>query len=169
MYLNLPGTCFLKMKAPTEVPVLTELLTIGVHAVMRGGIKIGDTVVIRGSDAIGLVPLICAKMSGVCKIIVVGGPKVRLDLAQNMGADVDIDEFPSVHDRAELLKSHTNNGEGTDVVFECAGFLPTTPEGLSQVRYGSTFVEVGHFVDMGSIDFNINQLLMRKNLRLESV
>jgi threonine dehydrogenase-like Zn-dependent dehydrogenase len=30
-------------------------------------------------------------------------------------------------------------------------------------------VEVGHFVDMGSIDFNINQLLMQKNLRLEAI
>ena len=46
MYLNLPGTCFLKTKAPPEVAILTEPFTIGVHAVMRGGIKIGDTVVI---------------------------------------------------------------------------------------------------------------------------
>ena len=46
MYLNLPGTCFLKTKAPPEVAVLTEPFTIGVHAVMRGGVKIGDTVVI---------------------------------------------------------------------------------------------------------------------------
>ena len=162
---------FLKTKAPPEVAVLTEPFTIGVHAVMRGGIKIGDTVVIQGSGAIGLVTLICAKISGASKIIVVGGPKVRLDLAQNMGVDVtiDIDEFPSVQDRTELLKSHANKGEDADVVFECAGFLPATPEGLSYVRYGGTFVEVGHFVDMGSIDFNINQLLMRKNLRLEAV
>ena len=46
MCLNLPGTCFLKTKAPPEVAVLTESFTIGVHAVMRGGIKIEDTVVI---------------------------------------------------------------------------------------------------------------------------
>ena len=45
-----------------------------------------------------MVTLICAKIRGASKIIVVGGPKVRLDLAQNMGVDVtiDIDEFPSV-------------------------------------------------------------------------
>ena len=61
-----------------------------------------------------------------------------------MGADatIDIGKFPSVHDRTELLKSRTNNGEGADVVFECTGFLPATPEGLS---YGGTFVEVGYF------------------------
>ena len=30
-------------------------------------------------------------------------------------------------------------------------------------------VEMGHFVDTGSLDFNPNQLLVRKNLRLEAV
>ena len=48
-----------------------------------------------------------------------------------------------MQDRTELLKSHANNGEDADVVFECASFLPATPEGLS---YGGTFVEVGYFV-----------------------
>ena len=65
--------------------------------------------------------------------------------------------------------SHTTNEEGTDIVFECAGVLPATPEGLVYVKYGSTFVEVGHFVDMRSINLNLNQLLMRKNLRLKTV
>ena len=55
------------------------------------------------------------------------------------------------------------------MVLECAGFLPATPEGLQYLRRSGTFVEVGHFVDMGSLDFNINQLLMRKNLTLEAV
>ena len=73
---------------------------------------------------------------------------MRLDLDQNMGVDVtiDIDEFPSVQDCTKLLKSHVNNGEDADVVFECAGFLSATPGGLSYVSYGGTFVEVGHFM-----------------------
>ena len=55
------------------------------------------------------------------------------------------------------------------MVLECAGFLPAAPEGLQYLRRSGTFVEVGHFVDMGSLDFNTNQLLMRKNLTLEAV
>ena len=171
IYLNYPNTCLLKTEVSPEVAVLTEPFTIGVHAAMRGGIKIGDTVVIQGSGAIGLVTLISAKISGAGKLIMVGGPERRLELAKRMGADItiNIDEVTSVEERTDLVKSHTTNGEGADVVLECAGFLPATPEGLGYVRYGGTFVEVGHFVDMGSIDFNINQLLMRKNLRLEAV
>lgn len=171
VYLGLPGTCFLKTDAPPEVAVLTEPFTVGVHAVMRGGVEIGDTVVIQGSGAIGLVTLVCAKISGAAKIIVVGGPATRLELAKRMGADVtiDIDEVQSAEERTQRVLAETPRRAGADVVFECAGFLPATPEGLGYVRRDGTFVEVGHFVDMGSIDFNINQLLMRKNLRLEAI
>jgi threonine dehydrogenase-like Zn-dependent dehydrogenase len=171
IYLSLKNTLFIKTEAPPEVAVLTEPFTVGVHAVMRGKVEIGDTVVVQGSGAIGLVTLIAAKISGAAKIIVVGGPADRLELAKKYGADVtiDIETVTSVEERTELVKSHTPRGEGADVVFECAGFLPATPEGLGYVRHSGTFVEVGHFVDMGSIDFNINQLLMRKNLRLEAV
>lgn len=169
--LSLDGTCFIKTDAPPEIAVLTEPFTVGVHAVLRGNVQLGDTVVVQGSGAIGLVTLICAKQSGASTLIMVGGPADRLKLAKELGADVtiDIDEVTSVEERTELVKSHTPRGAGADIVFECAGFLPATPEGLGYVRHSGTFVEVGHFVDMGSIDFNINQLLMRRNVRLEAI
>jgi L-iditol 2-dehydrogenase len=171
VYLSLPNTCFIKTEAPPEVAVLTEPFTIGVHAVMRGQVEIGDTVVVQGSGAIGLVTLICAKISGAGQIIMVGGPADRLELAKRMGADVtiDIETVTSVEERTELVKANTPRKEGADVVFECAGFLPATPEGLGYTKFGGTFVEVGHYVDMGSIDFNINRLLMRQNLTFEAV
>jgi threonine dehydrogenase-like Zn-dependent dehydrogenase len=171
IHLSLHNTCFIKTEAPPEIAVLTEPFTIGVHAVMRGRVNIGDTVVVQGSGAIGLVTLVCAKISGAGKLIMVGGPADRLALAKRMGADVtiDIEAVKSAEERIEAVKSLTPRNEGADIVFECAGFLPATPEGLAYVRHSGTFVEVGHFVDMGSIDFNINQLLMRKNLRVEAI
>ncbi len=171
IYLGLPGTVFIKTSASAEVAVLTEPFTVGVHAVMRGKVQIGDTVVVQGSGAIGLVTLICAKISGAGKLIMVGGPAERLELAKRMGADVviDIEKVRSAEERTQLVLDETPRRAGADVVFECAGFLPATPEGLGYVRRSGTFVEVGHFVDMGSIDFNINQLLMRKNLRVEAI
>ena len=47
--------------------------------------------------------------------------------------------------------------------------MSTTPESRGYGRHSGTFVEVRHFVDMGSIDFNINRLLIRKNLSLEAI
>ncbi len=171
IYLSYPNTCFIKTDASPEIAVLIEPFTVGVHAVMRGNVRIGDTVVIQGSGAIGLVTLICAKISGAAKLIVVGGPARRLELAKRMGADVtiDIEEVTSAEERTELVKENTPKGAGADVVFECAGVLAAIPEGLGYVRYSGTFCEVGHFVDVGSIDLNPNQMLMRRNVRLEAV
>ena len=171
IYLGLHNTCLLKTDCSPEAAVLIEPFTIGVHAAMRGNVQLGDTVVVQGSGAIGLVTLLCVKQMGAAQIIMVGGPATRLELAKRYGADVtiNIEEVKTAAERTEQVLSHTPMKQGADVVFECAGFLPATPEGLGYVRNSGTFVEVGHFVDMGSIDFNINQLLMRKNLRLEAV
>ncbi len=171
IHLDLPGTEWWRTEMPAEIGVLTEPFTIGVHAVDRARMHIGDTVVVQGSGAIGLVTLIAAKLSGAGKIIMVGGPAERLALGRRFGADVtiDIEEVPTVEERTELVMAETPRGQGADVVFECAGFLAATPEGLGYCRQSGTFVEVGHFVDMGSIDFNINRLLMRKNLSLEAI
>ena len=169
--LDYPDTCVIKTSLPPEVAVLTEPFTIGVHAAMRAKIQIGDTVVVQGSGAIGLVTLVCARISGAAKIIVVGGPAKRLDYAKRMGADVtiNIEDVRSVEERTELVLAETPRRAGADVVFECAGFLPATPEGLGYVKRNGTFVEVGHFVDMGSIELNINRLMMRRNLRFEAI
>lgn len=169
--LDYPDTCYMKTTLPPEVAVLTEPFTIGVHAVMRGRIQLGDTVVVQGSGAIGLVTLACARLSGAAQIIVVGGPAKRLALAQRMGADVtiNIDEVRSAEERIEQVLAHTPRKAGADVVFECAGFLPATPEGLRYVKRDGVYVEVGHFVDMGSVELNINQLMMRRNLRFEAI
>jgi threonine dehydrogenase-like Zn-dependent dehydrogenase len=88
-----------------------------------------------------------------------------------MGADVTIDigEVRAGDERTKLVMAETLRGSGADVVFECAGALPAVPEGLGYLRRYGTFVEVGHFVDVGSLEFNINQWLMRRNLRLEAV
>ena len=171
IYLDYPNTCFLKTALPPAVAVLTEPFTIGVHATMRARIQIGDTVVVQGAGAIGLVTLVCARISGAAKIIVVGGPARRLELAKRMGADVtiNIDEVRTTVERTELVLDQTARRAGADVVFECAGFLPATPEGLGYLKRNGTFVEVGHFVDMGSVELNINQLMMRRNLRLEAI
>lgn len=171
MHLDLPGSEWWRTDMPAEVGVLTEPFTIGVHAANRARIRIGDTVVVQGSGAIGLVTLIAARLSGAGRIILVGGPAERLALGRRFGADVtiDIEKVTTVEERTELVLAETPRGQGADVVFECAGFLPATPEGLGYCRSSGTFVEVGHFVDMGSIEFNINQLLMRKNLTLEAI
>lgn len=172
-YINLQQAeaSIFKVDMPADVAVLAEPFNIGVHGVMRSGIQFGNTVTIQGSGAIGLVTLICAKVSGAGKLILVGGPPGRLELAKKIGADVviDIAEVPDPEERIQIVRDATPRSEGADVVFECAGFLPAITEGLEYVKHSGTYVEMGHFVDVGDMKFNPNQQLMRKNIRVEAI
>lgn len=171
IHISEPDSCIIKTEVPPKVGVLAEPFTVGVHSVMRANVQFGDTVIVQGSGAIGLMTLACAKLSGAAKLIIIGGPAPRLDLAKRLGAHVTIDigEVPDVEERKALVMSHTQRGEGADIVFECAGFLPAFPEGLSYVKTDGVFVEVGHFVDTGEIMVNPHQHFLRPNLRLEGI
>lgn len=171
IYLAQPETCTIKTSLPARAAVLAEPFQVGVHGVLRSQLKFGDTVVVQGSGPIGLMTMIAAKASGAGRVIVVGGPKGRLAKARELGADVTID-IGAVKDPAErtrLVREETSHNAGADVVFECAGFLPAITEGLGYLRRSGTYVEMGHFVDVGSLQLNPNQELMRRNLRLEAV
>ena len=171
IYLRDAMNCIIKTETPPEVSVLAEPFAVGVHSAMRANVQIGDTVIVQGSGAIGLMCLIGAKISGAARLIVIGGPPGRLELARKLGADVTIDiaDVPDVAERKELVLSHTPRGAGAEVVFEAAGFLPAFPEGLEYVKQDGAFTEVGHFVDTGTIIVNPNQHFCRKNLRLEAI
>lgn len=171
IYLWNPDTVFIKTDMPPEVGVMTEPFTIGVHGVMRSGLQFGDTVVVQGSGAIGLLTLVCAKVSGAGRLILVGGPPGRLELGKRLGADlvIDIAEVTDPVERAQIVRDHTPRSEGANVVFECAGFLGAIPEGLDYLAKDGTYVEMGHFVDVGTFQCNPNTMFMRKNLRMEAV
>jgi threonine dehydrogenase-like Zn-dependent dehydrogenase len=171
IYLTDATTCFIKTSAPPESAVLIEPFTVGVHAVLRGNVQLGDTVIVQGSGAIGLLAAAAARLAGAAKVIVVGGPARRLELALRLGADVtvDIGAVPDVAARKEIVLAHTPRSAGADVVIECTGFLAAVPEGLEYIRQDGVFVEVGHFVDTGDVTINPHRHLLRRNLRLEGV
>jgi L-iditol 2-dehydrogenase len=171
IYLTENTACFLKTSADAATAVLAEPFTVAVHAVLRGNVQLGDTVIVQGSGAIGLLTAAAARLAGAAKVIVVGGPPRRLELAQRLGADVTIDigSVPDLAERKEAVLSHTPRGAGADMVFECTGFLSAVPEGLEYIRQDGVFIEVGHFVDTGEVSLSPHRHLLRRNLRLEGV
>lgn len=171
IYLSDPESCVIKSEAPPQVGVLAEPFTVGVHAALRGDIRIGDTVIVQGAGPIGMMCLIAAKLSGAGRLIVIGGPAGRLQLAKQLGAHetIDIDAAPDPQERRQIALGLTPGRAGADVVIEAAGFLPAFPEGLELVKEDGVFVEVGHFVDVGAIQVNPHRHFLRPNLRLEGV
>ncbi|HDN84191.1 MAG TPA: hypothetical protein ENG47_00355 [Candidatus Aerophobetes bacterium] len=172
LYLFHPDTDFFKINAPAEVAVFTEPLAIAIHAVDRAHIRLGDTVVVQGSGAIGLLTLICAKLSGAGKTIVVGKRrKERLELAKKLGADlvINMEEVPEEKERIRIVKENSLSGYGADVVFECAGVPQAFSEGIKYLRDSATFCEVGHFADTGSTKINPCTDVLTKNIRIEGI
>ncbi len=169
-YLSLcyPNSSLFKVEADPHIAVLLEPLSVALHAVDRAHVRLGDTVVVQGTGAIGLFAIFLAKRAGAIKVIAVGGPAGRLEVAADLGADVliDIAEHPDGAERIALVHSHTPGGRGADVTIECAGAKPAVAEGLDYTRKSGTFCEVGHFIDTGEITINPNRHLVLKDINL---
>jgi len=170
VYVQFPNTKFLKTNLPPNIAVLGEPLSIAAHAFNKARPKLGNVAVIQGSGAVGFGCLLFAQKMGAHKVIVIGGPKERLELAKECGADVviDIEEYPKAEDRIRLVKEETIKGRGADIVFECAGFPAAIPEGLAMMRESGDFVELGMFTDRGTVPINAHTDLMLKNANFYS-
>jgi threonine dehydrogenase-like Zn-dependent dehydrogenase len=156
----------LKVQTRPSIAALHEPLGVAAHAVRRSQPKLGSTVVVQGSGAIGLFTLGLARLAGATRAIVIGGPAERLELAQAFGADVviNIDEVRSPEERLRLVLDETPGGLGADVVYGCVGKTAAWAEGLNYLRDGDgRFLEVGLAGDDGPVSFNPAQQLVAKN------
>ncbi len=167
LYLSSPQTTFmLKVEVRPSIAVLHEPLAVAAHAVRKAQPKLGSTVVIQGSGAIGLFTLGLSRLAGATRAIVVGGPADRLELAQAFGADavVNIDEIKDPKERARIVRSETPGEFGADVVFGAVGKSAAWGEGIDYLRNGDgRFLEVGLAGDDGDIPFNPATALVAKN------
>jgi L-iditol 2-dehydrogenase len=109
-----------------------------------GGIGIQSNVVVQGAGPIGLYSILLAAEWGAGKIIVVGAPRIRLELAKRWGADtlIDIDEIKDPQKRKDEILNLTN-GRGADVVVEAAGVVSAFGEGLDMIRRGGKYLVLG--------------------------
>jgi L-iditol 2-dehydrogenase len=112
---------------------------IGIEAVRRGHIDVGDDVVIIGVGLLGLIILQLAKIAGAGRTIAVGRG-YRLNIAGELGADEKVDRMQcNVVKRVREL----TDGDGADVVFEVAGSEEATKQALDCVRKGGRVTLTG--------------------------
>lgn len=137
---------------PIEAGVLIEPLTCAIHAVERGNIQLGDTVVLAGAGTLGLLMLQVMKLKSPGLIIVQDAKPERLQLAKQLGADVTINV--SDEDSVAAIKRHTD-GYGTDVFIEATGYPQAVLQGLESIRKLGTLVIFGVFGEKTSADWSI--------------
>ncbi len=146
----------LNHKVPSDMNVthaaFIEPLACSVHAVERGEIAFGDTVVIAGCGPLGLGMVAAAKLRGPARIIAVDPNEKRLELAERCGADLGLS--PLNDDVVEQVQALTD-GYGCDVYIEASGHPSAVTQGLKMIRKLGTFVEFSVMREPVTVDWTI--------------
>lgn len=126
-----------------EEAALMEPLAVAVHAVWdRCGIEPGDTVVVFGAGAIGLLAAQVARAEGAEKVVVTGTPSdeaVRFKCAEGLGIETLNVADDDVTERVMAL----TDGTGADVVVEASGSPKAITQGIGLLRKNGRMAVAG--------------------------
>lgn len=162
------GTSIFKLPAALETVSVVGAgcaLTTAIHGVERCAVTWGDVVVIQGTGPVGLAALAVAKQAGAGRVVAIGGPPHRLELARQFGADetFDVTAATVTERRAQVIAA--TGGFGADVVIECVGHPEAVNEGIELARDGGRFLVLGQYANAGNINFNPHTIT-RKQLEI---
>jgi threonine dehydrogenase-like Zn-dependent dehydrogenase len=159
-----------RLRVPDSVPdELASLSSCALRSVMNAMSQLGtiephETVLIQGAGPLGLLATANARVRGAKKIIVLGSPAARLEMAKGFGADVCIPvEGSTAAERLEQVLSLTE-GRGADIVMEFTGVPDAFGEGLTLVRKGGRYLVVGQLGE-GTTTFQPS-MIVKKNIQL---
>src|SRR6266478_8851502 len=170
IYLK-PGTRCIHLDADAETFMVGGCaLPTALHAVERGEIAIGDTVLVLGSGPVGINAIMLSLMRGALRVLCIGAPDQRLEVASEIGAS-DTLNFEK-HDEAERLEwiLERTNGRGADVTIEATGAPDAVVQAMRFTRDAGRVVVVGQYTDHGPVStkagFNPHLDLNKKHLDL---
>lgn len=132
--------------------VYIEPLACAIHAVQRGSIEFGDTVVISGCGPLGLGMVAAARLKNPGCLIALDLQPHRLEIARKAGADLALN--PREIDVISEVKKLTG-GYGCDVYIEATGHPQSVVQGLHMIRRLGTFVEFSVFGEPVQVDWTI--------------
>ena len=120
---------------------LVEPLAVGFHAVDRGRVQAGETVLVLGAGMIGLGAIAGAGLARNARVIAADVDDRKLALARRAGAAETINSrTESLHERLAGL----TDGRGPDVVIEAVGLAETFVAAVSEVCYAGRVVYIGY-------------------------
>jgi len=155
IYLK-PGTRCIRLDAQPETFMAGGCaLPTALHAVERGEISIGDTVLMLGSGPVGINAIILSLMRGALKVFCIGAPEGRLAVARQAGASAVLNF--EAHDEAERLEwvLERTNGRGADITIEATGTPDAVVQAMRFARDAGRVVIVGQYTDHGPVSTKI--------------
>ncbi|GMR35350.1 hypothetical protein PMAYCL1PPCAC_05545, partial [Pristionchus mayeri] len=136
--------CFkLPSSVSYEEGALIEPLSVGLHACRRGGIALGQKVLVLGAGPIGLLSAMATLSHGVSSVVITDINEERLALAKECGVHhaVNVKGLSPVEVREQVLAAL--GGQEPDASIECTGVGSSTETAIMTVRSGGVVVLVG--------------------------
>jgi (R,R)-butanediol dehydrogenase/meso-butanediol dehydrogenase/diacetyl reductase len=131
------------VRLPPEVDPIkgatVEPLSVGYHAVLKGGVRIGDRVLVIGAGPIGIAVTLFARLAGARAVVVSEYAPARREAAGKSGASGVID--PAAEDVAAAFARIA--GGPPDVIFECVGVAGLLQKTIDLSRTYGRVVVVG--------------------------
>lgn len=119
---------------------MAEPLAVGVHAVNKARVALGDVVVVHGAGTIGLLTTLAARAAGSSHVIVTDVKQAKLDVLARYPFITPVNARGG--DVAARVMDLTA-GRGADVVFEASGSTAAAESCLDLVRPAGTVVFIG--------------------------
>lgn len=126
---------------PPEHLAMVEPAAVAIHALRRGGIEIGDTVLISGAGPIGLLLAQWARAWGAGRVLLADVDGSKLDFAAKLGFTVSANAM-QVDIRDWVLEQ--TGGRGVDLAVEGAGHPSSWENCLCAARTGGRVVLMGN-------------------------
>ena len=141
-------------RMPFEEAALLEPFCVGLHAVRRADLRMGETVAVLGVGTIGMMTLLAAGCSSPGWTIVTDPSAAKRDAALRCGADLALD--PSREDVVEAVLKATG-GLGVDVVFVAASAPNVLQQAVKVCRRMGRLVIIASFFTGGGVEAQVIQ------------
>lgn len=138
-----------------ETGALIEPLSVATHAVRRADIRLGETVLIIGAGAIGMMVAAMCRRSGAAEIIIADFSDSRLEMALKVGATVAVNSGKTDLEQ-EVMR--ITGGKGVDKSFECVGRESCFTQAVMTLKRNGTATIVGIY-EHPQIQFLVSRLI----------
>lgn len=135
---------------------LAEPLSVALHALDRGQLQPGESVVVSGFGPIGAGVVALSRSMGASSIVVIEPSAARRELATRLGATAVIDPGPADSPSADL----TDIRGLADVGFDCSGGPGSIDAVIRSTRAGARIVVPA--VSSGSSPIHMSQIVLRE-------
>ncbi len=137
---------------------VAEPLSVGLHAVKRGGELLGKRAIVTGSGPIGLLTARSALLAGATEVVCTDIEDAALAVArEQIGATGTV----NVRTDPDGLAPFMAEGAGFDVAFEASGSADALRSLFKVVRRGGRIVQLG-MMPPGEVSLPINMLQTRE-------